>query len=89
MSKKCLKKVNQSILFFSTDAICAALLLLQVVLILLKLFFIEDLSLVLILIPSFIMIFALAYFGIYMFIYSIMLVKDKKVVEDDEEEHTN
>ena len=50
MSKKCLKKVNQSILFFSTDAIVAALLLLQVVLILLKLFFIEDLSLVLILV---------------------------------------
>ena len=35
------------------------------------------------------MIFALAYFGIYLFIYSIMLAKDKKVVEDDEEEHTN
>lgn len=88
MSKKCLKKVNQSILFFSTDAIVAALLLLQVVLILLKLFFIEDLSLVLILIPSFIMIFALAYFGIYLLIYSIITARGKEVV-DDEEEHIN
>lgn len=87
MKKKNLKRVNQSILFFSTDAIVAALLLLQIVLILLKLFFIKDLSLILILIPSFIMIFALAYFGIYLLIYSIMLVRDKKVFEDDEEEH--
>lgn len=80
-----LKKVSQMSLFFRVDICFSVLLFAQISLIIVKLFFKPDLNCVIAFTPIIIMLAAVAYAGLYLLIYSILVIQHK--VDDDEEEH--
>lgn len=86
-TKKELKKVSQMSLFFHVDICFSVLLFAQICLIIVKFFFKPDLNVVIAFTPALIMLAAISYAGLYLLVYSILIVQDKKVVAEDEEEH--